>query len=205
MPIIVQIPKSGVEWTALSVVFAIFVFLWNVAAQRRARRGAGRVLAAVIELELQTVERLAADVRNYVATKAYVSSGSITGQRNDAFLERGRDALDLPMMCRDASQLSQLPHQLTQALADCLGHMTSLKSAIDLMVLSDVALGFDAGDRPSPAVAAKRMLKACADLSDSASLAKEWATAVRTGEAGTISDHLSRLDQWWWENRPSWL
>ncbi|WP_338333765.1 hypothetical protein, partial [Xanthomonas citri] len=122
MPIIVQIPKSGVEWTALSVAFAIFVFLWNVAAQRRARRAAGRVLAAVIELELQLVSRLAASVRDYVATKSYVSSGSVLGPRNDEFLEGRRDALDLPMMRRDASQLSQLPHQLTQALADCLGH-----------------------------------------------------------------------------------
>ncbi|WP_372375983.1 hypothetical protein ACDI35_05025 [Xanthomonas axonopodis pv. cajani] len=205
MPIIVQIPKTGVEWTALSVAFAIFVFLWNVAAQRRARRAAGRVLAAVVELELQIVSRLAASVRDYVETKSYVSSGSILGPRNDEFLEATRDALDLPMMRRDASQLSQLPHQLTQALADCLNHMTSLRSAIDLMVLSDGALGFDSGNRPSPAVAAKQMLKACADLHDSARLAKEWTTAVRTGEAGTIRDHLNRLDQWWWENRPSWL
>lgn len=198
-------PKSGFEGTALSVAFAVFVFLWNLAVQRRSKRAAGRVLAAVIELELQHIVRLASDLRNYLTDKTYASHGSVDGPRGDAFLERKRDELDLPMMRRDASQLSQLPHQLTQALANCLGHMTRLKSAIDLMVLPDGALGFTPIDRPSAASAAKQMLKACADLSGSARVASEWATAVRNGEAGTIRDHLDRLQQWWWESRPSWL
>ncbi|TXD43082.1 hypothetical protein TR80_009500 [Xanthomonas campestris] len=205
MPIIVQVPKSGFEWTAVSVAFAVFVFLWNLAAQRRARRAAGRVFAAVIELELQFVRRLASDVHDYVATRAYASAGTVTGHRSDVFLERMRDALDLPTMRRDLSQLSQLPHQLTEALAECLDDMTHLKSAIDSMVLSDGALGFTPNGRPPPASSAKQILDVCANLKRSASLASEWAMAVRTGQAGTVKDHLDRLEQWWWENRPNWL
>ena len=128
----------GIDWTAVSVVVAVAVFVAEMIDRRRSRQASSRLIAEYLALDLSNLVIQSRQIGMYVGTMDVV--WNVPPSRADRFLIETAEALALPTIERHAESLANLPPALTHAVALCVVHLRELKEETRLFT-SDEVLG----------------------------------------------------------------
>ena len=159
-----------IDWTAVSVVVAILVFVANRWFEQQRVVASSKVVMEFLAQDLVRLVRQSREMGMYVVSPSLRDLESAS--RADLYLTQLASQLSMGALERHANELSSLPTTLVESCANCLGGIRRLQEAVELLT-ADRPVGrhypsFEDGKHAANVAAAKLMhsAEACLELID---------------------------------------